>query len=89
MIRDLGNCGNREKLTRILNAWQSAKNNHCGAVIVLDELCYGKSGTCRFTPEEVYNLEIAGDTRVLYLINKDKVVAQYPWWDITKVNVLW
>lgn len=89
MIRDLGNCGNRGKLERIIKAWQSAKDNHCGAVIVLDELCYGKSGIFRFTPQEVYNLNIAGNENTLFLINGDKVVATYPWWDITKVNVLW
>ena len=89
MIRDCGNCGNREKLERIIKAWQSAKDNHCGAVIVLDEVCYGKSGISRFSPQEVYTLNIAGDANTLYLINGDKVVATYPWWDITKVNVLW
>lgn len=89
MIRDCGNCGNREKLERIIKAWQSAKDNHCGAVIVLDEVCYGKSGISRFSPKEVYDLDIAGNDNVLFLINGDKVVATYPWWDITKVNVLW
>lgn len=89
MIRDLGNCGHFEKLQRILKAWKSAKNNHCGAVIVLDELCYGKTGISRFTPQEVYDLNMSGDDRLLYLTNGDKVVATYPWWDITKVNVLW
>ena len=89
MIRDLGNCGNFAKLQRILKAWKSAKDNHCGAVIVLDELCYGKTGISRFTPQEVYDLNMSGDDRLLYLTNGDKIVATYPWWDIVKVNVLW
>ena len=89
MIRDLGNCGCNEKLHRIIKAWKSAKDNHCGAVIVLDEVCYGKGGVSKFTPQEVYDLNVAGDNNTLYLINGDKVVATYPWWDITKVNVLW
>lgn len=89
MIRDLGNCGNNEKLQRIIKAWNSAKENHCGVVVVLDELCYGKSGVFRFTPQEVYDLEVAGNTHELYLIDNGKVVNMFPWWDITKVNVLW
>lgn len=89
MIRDLGNCGNNEKLQRIIKAWNSAKENHCGVVIVLDELCYGKSGISRFSPQEVYDLEIAGNEHELYLIHDKEIVCRLPWWDITKVNVLW
>lgn len=89
MIRDLGNCGHFSKLERILNAWQSAKDNQCSVVIVLDELCYGKAGVYRFTPQEVYDITISGNQHDLLLTNGLDLVAKYPWWDITKVNVLW
>ena len=78
LIRNLGNCGNFAKLERICKALDIAKKNQTQVVIVLDELVYGKN---MLVITEVKN----------YDFNKTNIIVndeQIPWWDITKVNLI-
>lgn len=78
LIRNLGNCGNIDKLKRICRALDIAKNNQTKVVIVLDELVYGKNMSVL---EEINEYDF--NKREL-IINGDV----FPWWDITKVNLI-
>lgn len=89
MIRDLGNCGNTEKLVRIFKAWESAKENQCAIVIVLDEVVYGENNVFRFPSKAVQEFKLSANKNEIHLIHDNEVCATYPWWDIVKVNVLW
>lgn len=88
MIRNMGNCGNKEKLNRIYCAFQSAQQNQCGIIFVLDPLVYGKQVTI-LNSEEVHGSHLCHDRHAIYIVCGTEVVHTLPWWDITKVNVLW
>lgn len=82
LIRNLGNCGSLQKLTRIMEGIEVAKRHQCSLVIALDPIVYGKNVTI-YSYEELSKVEINFNKDYLF-IGKDA----YPWWDIDKVNVL-
>lgn len=88
MIKDLGNCGNPQKLERIMKAVKSAQENKCCLVIFLDPLVYGKN-SFMITSENIQEVSFAEHTGDLLIIRDNKVVASLPWWDISKVRVIW
>lgn len=82
LIRNLGNCGNLQKLERIIEGIKVAKRHQCSLVIALDPVVWGKNITV-YSYEELRDVEINFNKDELF-IGKDV----YPWWDIDKVNVL-
>lgn len=88
MIKDLGNCGNQQKLERIMSAVQSAQGNKCCLVIFLDPLVYGKN-SFMVTSENIQEVSFAEHNSDLLVIRDNKVIASLPWWDIIKVRVIW
>ena len=82
LVRNLGNCGNLQKLERIIEGMKVAKQHQCSLVIVLDPMVYGNNAAI-YSYEELSNAEIDFNKSELF-IGKDT----YPWWDIVKVNVL-
>ena len=82
LIRNLGNCGSLQKLARIVEGINTAKEHQCSLVIVMDPLVYGKNKNV-YTSVELSEAEIN--------FNKDELFIGtdvYLWWDIDKVNVL-
>lgn len=88
MIKDLGNCGNQQKLERIMSAVQSAQENKCCIVIFLDPLVYGKN-SFMITSENIQEVSFAQHNDDLLVIRDNKVITSLPWWDIIKVRVIW
>lgn len=78
LIREMGNCGSLEKLTRIVEAIRTAQTHKTKIVLVLDPLVYGDSATVI-------------DQIDSYDFNKTDIIINgnsYPWWDITKLNLI-
>ena len=82
LVRNLGNCGNLQKLKRIMEGIKVAKKFQCSLVIAVDPLVYGDNARV-YTYEELSNAEVDFNKTELF-IGKDL----YPWWDIVRVNVL-
>ena len=82
LVRNLGNCGNLQKLERIIEGIKVAKRYQCSLIIALDYIVYGKNVKI-YSYEELSKAEIDFNKNELF-IGKDT----YPWWDIDKVNVL-
>lgn len=83
LVRNLGNCGNLQKLKRIMEGIKVAKKCQCSLVIAIDPLVYGDDNVRVYTYEELSNAEVDFNKTDLF-IGKDT----YPWWDIVRVNVL-
>lgn len=82
LIRDLGNCGSLNKLSRITDALDVAMSHKTMAVIVLDKLVYGDNMTII---KEVVNYDFSKDT---LFVTDSKQQHTFPWWDIQKVNLI-
>lgn len=80
LIRHMGNCGSTDKLIKIMEAIEAAIKHDVMLVIVQDELCYGKNHTL-FNPEDLKDYKF---NRTSLFIGDN----EFPWWDITKVNLL-
>ena len=82
LVRNLGNCGSLQKLARIVEGINTAKEHQCSLVIVMDPLVYGKNKNV-YTSVELSEAEIN--------FNKDELFIgtdAYLWWDIDRVNVI-
>lgn len=88
MIKDLGNCGNLQKLERIMKAVKSAQENRCRLVIFLDPLVYSKN-SFMITSENIQEVSFAQHNDELLVIRDSKVIATFTWWDIYKIRVIW
>lgn len=88
MIKDLGNCGNPQKLERIMKAIKSAQENKCCLAIFLDPLVYGKN-SFMVTSKNIQEVSFAEHDGDLLVIRDNKVVTSLLWWDIYKVRVIW
>lgn len=78
LIREMGNCGSLKKLMRIEEAIKTAKVHKTKIVLVLDPLVYGDFITVI-------------DQIDSYDFNKTEIIINgnsYPWWDITKLNLI-
>lgn len=78
LIREMGNCGSLEKLTRIVEAIKTAMAHKTKIVLGLDPLVYGNSS-------------ITIDQIDSYNFNKTDIIINgnsYPWWDVTKLNLI-
>lgn len=82
LIRELGNCGNLDKLKRITNALDVAIRHETMVVIVLDKLVYGDNMT---VINEVVKYDFSKDT---LFVTDSKQCHTFPWWDIEKVNLI-
>ena len=82
LVRNLGNCGSLQKLARIVEGINTAKEHQCSLVIVMDPLVYGKNKKV-YTSVELSEAEINFNKDELF-IGKDA----YAWWDIDSVNVI-
>lgn len=88
MIKDLGNCGNPQKLERIMNAIKSAQENKCCLVIFLDPLVYDEN-SFMITSENIQEVSFVQHNDDLLIIRDNKVIDTLGWWDIYKVRVIW
>lgn len=78
LIREMGNCGNLDKLKRITEALNIAISHKVTVMLLLDPLVYGGQFTVIDTVES-------------YDFNKTDIIingAHYPWWDITKLSLV-
>lgn len=88
MIKDLGNCGNLQKLERIMKAVKSAQENKCCLVIFLDPLIHGRN-SFMITSENIQKVSFAKHNDELLVIRDSEVIATFTWWDIYKIRVIW
>lgn len=88
MIKDLGNCGNPQKLERIMKAVKSAQENRCCLVIFLDPLVYDKN-SFMITSENIQEVSFAQHNDELLVIRDSNVIGTFAWWDIYKIRVIW
>lgn len=89
MIKDLGNCGNYEKVVRIQKAIESAKQNQCGLVFVLDPLVYGSNNLTHIKHTNVPRYAFDFTTDTMHIMYEGTCLESVPWWDIVRVNVVW
>ena len=78
LIREMGNCGGLKKLMRIDEAIKAAIRYKTKIILGLDPLVYGNSS-------------IIIDQIDSYDFNKTDIIINgnsYPWWDITKFNLI-
>lgn len=85
-IKDLGNTGNLEKATRILQAIKIAQKNNCKILLVYDPLIYGKR-VVRFDEDIISTCSFAFSDRELYVIKDLEIITVKDWWDIIKVHL--
>lgn len=89
MVKDFGNCGNYEKVVRIQQAINSAKQNKCAIVFVLDPLIYGSDNLTHVKSVNVVKYEFAFTTDTMHIMHQGSCLESIPWWDIVRVNVVW
>lgn len=89
MIKDFGNCGNFEKTVRIQKAINSAKQNQCAIIFVLDPLVYGSNNLTHVKSENIAKYEFAFTTNTMHIMYQGCCLESVPWWDIVRVNVVW
>lgn len=90
MLKDLGNCGCKEKYNRVVNAITSAKQNKCGLRISFDPCVYGQGiNTLKFTSEEVRQTTFAYNEFNLFIIKPTDQIDAISWWDIIRIDVVW
>lgn len=88
MIRELGNCGHRDKIVRIIKAFALAKENECTVHIVMDPLVYGE-WSYKISYKEIQNVHCAYDNNTLIISRDNEIIQKLIWWDIDRVVVVW